>query len=166
MAAADRSRRRPPGRRYSFGQFQLPSWTGPAIVATDLGPIDAVLVSHDHHGDNFDSAGRPCSGGWRRPHHLTGAGRPGGNARAWPWATTQLEAPTAHHPDHRHPLPPRPPLSRPIAGAVVGFALGWEGQARTLWVTGDTVVDLHGAHDFDIPSPPGWKTPASRPGDR
>jgi hypothetical protein len=24
--------------------------TGPAVAATDLGPIDAVLVSHDHHG--------------------------------------------------------------------------------------------------------------------
>jgi hypothetical protein len=36
-----------------------------------------VLVSHDHHGDNLDSAGRP-----------------GGNARGLqPWATTLLEAP-------------------------------------------------------------------------
>jgi hypothetical protein len=33
--------------------------TGPAIAAAiDLGPIDAVLVSHDHHGDNLDTAGR------------------------------------------------------------------------------------------------------------
>jgi L-ascorbate metabolism protein UlaG (beta-lactamase superfamily) len=34
-----------------------------------------------------------------------------------------------------------PPLSRPIAGEVVGFALGWEGQKHgVLWITGDTVL--------------------------
>jgi L-ascorbate metabolism protein UlaG (beta-lactamase superfamily) len=32
--------------------------TGPAITPADLGPIDAVLLSHDHHGDNLDTAGR------------------------------------------------------------------------------------------------------------
>ncbi|HEX2809167.1 MAG TPA: hypothetical protein VHN80_23635, partial [Kineosporiaceae bacterium] len=48
-----------PGRRYSFG------WgagsrkvTGPAVAAEALGPIDAALLSHDHHGDNLDAAGR------------------------------------------------------------------------------------------------------------
>jgi hypothetical protein len=43
--------------------------TGPAIAATDLGPIDAVLVGHDHHGDNLDSASRvllPAAGAVHR----------------------------------------------------------------------------------------------------
>jgi L-ascorbate metabolism protein UlaG (beta-lactamase superfamily) len=31
---------------------------GPAIPADALGPIDAVLVSHDQHPDNFDDEGR------------------------------------------------------------------------------------------------------------
>ena len=34
-----------------------------------------------------------------------------------------------------------PPLSRPIVGEVIGFALGWEGQARRkLWITGDPLL--------------------------
>lgn len=59
MAAADRSDLRPSGppvqRRLGL---QLPKLTGPAISPADLGAIDAVLVGHDHHGDNLDDAGR------------------------------------------------------------------------------------------------------------
>ena len=34
-----------------------------------------------------------------------------------------------------------PPLSRPIVGDVVGFALAWEGQEHgVLWISGDTVL--------------------------
>ena len=31
---------------------------GPAVALADLGEIDVVLLSHDHHSDNLDSAGR------------------------------------------------------------------------------------------------------------
>jgi L-ascorbate metabolism protein UlaG (beta-lactamase superfamily) len=118
--------------------------TGPAIAAADLGPIDAVLVSHDHHGDNLNSAGRallPTAGAVLTT--TTGAGRLGGNARGLqPWATTLLEAPG--RPTIQITATPcrhGPPLSRPIAGDVVGFALGWEGQEHgALWITGDTVL--------------------------
>jgi L-ascorbate metabolism protein UlaG (beta-lactamase superfamily) len=49
----------PPGRRYTFGWGSSSrKLTGPAVAATDLGPIDAVLLSHDRHGDNLDDAGR------------------------------------------------------------------------------------------------------------
>jgi hypothetical protein len=69
---------------------------GPAIAATDLGPIDAVLVGHDHHSDNLDSGGRVLLPAARAvlTTTTTGAGRLGGNARGLqPWATTPLEAP-------------------------------------------------------------------------
>ena len=34
-----------------------------------------------------------------------------------------------------------PPLSRPIVGDVIGFALRWEGQEHgVLWISGDTVL--------------------------
>ena len=34
-----------------------------------------------------------------------------------------------------------PPLSRPIVGDVIGFALRWEGQeGGVLWISGDTVL--------------------------
>jgi len=32
--------------------------TGPAVPADELGPIDALLISHDHHADNLDPGGR------------------------------------------------------------------------------------------------------------
>ncbi len=32
--------------------------TGPAVAVEELGPVDVVLVSHDHHADNLDPAGR------------------------------------------------------------------------------------------------------------
>ena len=55
----------PPGRRYHFGWGTVSrKLAGPAIPAADLGRIDAVLLSHDHHDDNLDAAGRRCC---RRP---------------------------------------------------------------------------------------------------
>jgi len=133
----------PPGRRYSFGWgASSRKLTGPAIAAADVGPIDAVLVSHDHHGDNLDTTGRallPEAGLVLTT--AAGARRLGGNARGLqPWATTQLEAPgrpTIQVTPCRH----GPPFSRPIAGDVVGFALSWQGQEHgALWITGDTVL--------------------------
>jgi L-ascorbate metabolism protein UlaG (beta-lactamase superfamily) len=48
-----------PGRRYAFGWgTSSRKMAGPAIAAADLSPIDAVLLTHDHHGDNLDAAGR------------------------------------------------------------------------------------------------------------
>ena len=49
----------PAGGSYRFGWGTgSRKLTGPAIAASDLGPIDAVLLSHDHHDDNLDPAGR------------------------------------------------------------------------------------------------------------
>ena len=31
--------------------------TGPAVAVDELGSVDVVLVSHDHHADNLDPAG-------------------------------------------------------------------------------------------------------------
>jgi L-ascorbate metabolism protein UlaG (beta-lactamase superfamily) len=48
-----------PGRKYRFGWGTgSKKLAGPAIAASELGPIDAVLLSHDHHEDNLDPAGR------------------------------------------------------------------------------------------------------------
>src|SRR3954464_12754198 len=49
----------PPGRSYRFGWGTgSQKLAGPAVAAEDLGHIDAVLLSHDHHDDNLDPAGR------------------------------------------------------------------------------------------------------------
>jgi L-ascorbate metabolism protein UlaG (beta-lactamase superfamily) len=134
-----------PGRRYYFGWGAASrKLVGPGISASDVGPIDAVLLSHDHHGDNLDDAGRALL-----PSAdvvvttVSGARRLGGNARGLePWASTRLEAPGRPAIDvTATPCRHGPPLSRPIAGEVVGFALRWEGQVHgALWMTGDTVL--------------------------
>jgi L-ascorbate metabolism protein UlaG (beta-lactamase superfamily) len=134
-----------PGRVYRFGWGTSSRKTsGPAIAASDVGSIDAVLLTHEHHADNLDEAGRallPTAGVVVTTR--TGALRIGRNARGLaPWGTTRLEDP------YRSPIeitatPCRhgPPASRFIVGDVVGFALRWDGQQHgTLWVTGDTVL--------------------------
>jgi L-ascorbate metabolism protein UlaG (beta-lactamase superfamily) len=138
----------PPGRRYSFGWGTASTKeVGPAIAVEDLPPIDVVLVSHDHHADNLDDAGRALLPG---AHWLLttvpGAKRlrDDGCAHAEglaAWDTKVLEAEgkvtirvTAT------PCRHGPVASYPIVGQVVGFALEWEGQQHgCVWISGDTV---------------------------
>jgi L-ascorbate metabolism protein UlaG (beta-lactamase superfamily) len=135
----------PPGQRYAFGWgTSSRKLAGPAIAASELPPIDAVLLSHDHHGDNLDPAGRdmlPSAGVVITT--ASGSARLGGHARGLePWATTRLEAP-GRLPIEITATPCRhgPPLSHPIVGDVIGFALRWEGQEHgVLWISGDTVL--------------------------
>ncbi|MEV6815438.1 MBL fold metallo-hydrolase [Micromonospora sp. NPDC051296] len=135
----------PPGQRYAFGWgTSSRKLTGPSVGAADLAPVDAVLLSHDHHGDNLDAAGRallPTAG--QVITTVSGARRLGGNARGLrPWATTRLEAPGRPSLEiTATPARHGPPLSRPVAGEVVGFVLRWAGQAHgALWISGDTVL--------------------------
>jgi L-ascorbate metabolism protein UlaG (beta-lactamase superfamily) len=135
----------PPGRRYFFGWGTVSrKLAGPAIAASDLPPIDAVLLTHDHHGDNLDPAGRallPAAGVVVTT--ASGAKRLGGSARGLePWQTTRLEAPDRPAIEvTATPCRHGPPLSHPIVGDVIGFALRWEGQeSGVLWISGDTVL--------------------------
>jgi L-ascorbate metabolism protein UlaG (beta-lactamase superfamily) len=135
----------PPGRTYHFGfGSRSDKVAGPAVAVEDLGPIDVVLLTHDHHADNLDDAGRallPSAGVVVTTE--PGAGRLGGHARGLaPWATTTLEGPGRTSIDvTATPCRHGPPLSRPIVGDVVGFALAWDGQTDgVLWISGDTVL--------------------------
>ncbi len=134
----------PPGGKYSFGLGTgSEKLDAPAIAAGDLGRIDAVLLSHDHHADNLDPAGRallPSAGSVVTTS--AGAGRLGGNALGLePWATTTLQGPGG--PAVKVTATPcrhGPPLSRPLVGDVIGFMLEWEGQRDgAFWISGDTV---------------------------
>jgi L-ascorbate metabolism protein UlaG (beta-lactamase superfamily) len=135
----------PPGRRYHFGWGTASTkLAGPAVAPGDLPPIDAVLLTHDHHADNLDVAGRallPAAGTVLTT--VAGAGRLGNDALGLrPWATTWLEA--AERPSIEVTATPcrhGPPASTPIVGQVVGFALRWDGQSHgELWISGDTVL--------------------------
>src|SRR6187551_2060587 len=46
------------GSVYETAVYTLRKTMGPAIPIDGIGPIDAVLLSHDHHFDNLDHAGR------------------------------------------------------------------------------------------------------------
>jgi L-ascorbate metabolism protein UlaG (beta-lactamase superfamily) len=135
----------PAGGDYRFGWGTGSRKTaGPAVPAAELLPLDAVLLTHDHHGDNLDVAGRallPSAGAVVTT--AAGARRLGGSARGLrPWQVTTLEAPGL--PAIRVTATPcrhGPPLSRPVVGDVIGFALEWEGQEHgALWISGDTVL--------------------------
>jgi L-ascorbate metabolism protein UlaG (beta-lactamase superfamily) len=133
----------PPGGKYSFGlgtgSVKLDA---PALAPAELGRIDAVLLSHDHHADNLDPAGRallPSAG--QVLTTASGAGRLGGNAVGLePWQSVTLSAGGPEVRVTATPCRHGPPLSHPLVGDVVGFVLEWDGQRDgAFWMSGDTV---------------------------
>ncbi|WP_338822230.1 MBL fold metallo-hydrolase [Bradyrhizobium septentrionale] len=113
---------------------------GPALSVERIGKLDAVLLSHDHHFDNLDNAGRALL-----PHagitYTTDSGvqRLGGNAIGLaPFETRVLE----RHDRKKLLVTATPARHGPVgvdAGDVVGFALGIEQPGDLLYVTGDTL---------------------------
>ena len=130
------------------GEYRLPHVTliktsSPARALTDIGPVDAVLLSHDQHADNLDRSGRDFLG--KVPHVFTtvvGAKRLGGNAEGLtPWQvktltksdgrSIQITAAPARH---------GPAGIEPLSGDVIGFLLSSsDRETRPLYITGDTV---------------------------
>jgi len=133
----------PPGK-YAGG---LVKTTGPAIDPDALGPIDVVLLSHEHHSDNLDPAGREFLPRARRVlTTVQGAERLGGDASATglePWSSVEVErpdggsvtvtaVPAQHGPDGTDEL----------TGPVIGFVLEAEGEDK-VYVSGDNAsVDI------------------------
>jgi L-ascorbate metabolism protein UlaG (beta-lactamase superfamily) len=128
----------PGGAEIRSGTYVLQKTEGPAIAAGDIGRLDAVLLSHDHHFDNLDAAGRQVLAGADRVLTTDAAvTRLGGRAVALaPWQTLELAGPEGrlrvtgtparHGPAH---------LDR---GPVTGFVLAADG-APTIYLSGDTV---------------------------
>lgn len=135
----------PAGTEYPLPAYTLRKMDDPAISADALGPIDAVLLSHDHHFDNLDRGGRTLLPRARRV--LTtpaGAERLGGNALGLaPWSSTVLEVPG--RPSLR--VTGTPARHGPVdgdRGPVTGFLLTDASlpEAPTtpaIYVSGDTV---------------------------
>ncbi|BDG01440.1 MBL fold metallo-hydrolase [Anaeromyxobacter oryzae] len=130
----------PPGA-YASGSVTLTKTSGPALSAEAIGPVDAVLLSHDQHPDNLDRGGRASLAGAQRV--LTtpaGARRLPGADGLGPWERRTLvgrdgSAWTVTATPARH----GPPGIEPIAGDVTGFVVTDAGGADLLYVTGDTV---------------------------
>lgn len=131
----------PPGS-YASGPVTLTKISGPAVKASALGPLAAILLSHDHHSDNLDHAGRALlPSATRVITTAAGAQRLGGNAIGLePWQTLQLPAPggetvtvTATPAQHGPPVGQR--------GPVIGFVLTHSSDPENaIYISGDTVL--------------------------
>ncbi|MFI6792880.1 MBL fold metallo-hydrolase [Nonomuraea sp. NPDC050383] len=124
---------------YPIGQRALTKTGGPAFSPDEVGPVDAVLLSHDQHPDNLDRAGRAYLAG--APLALStgsAAERVGPPVRALPnWSHVELPrpgggvlritgVPAQHGPDG----------SEHLVGEVTGFVLSGDGLP-TVYVSGD-----------------------------
>jgi L-ascorbate metabolism protein UlaG (beta-lactamase superfamily) len=117
----------------------LTKLTGPALDVTEQDPIDVVLLSHHHHSDNLDPAGRaflPSAG--QVLSTTRAAAELGGNVVAMePWSDMEVRGAdggpvkvTAVHAQHG------PDGTDEIQGPVLGFILSAP-DAETVYVSGD-----------------------------
>jgi L-ascorbate metabolism protein UlaG (beta-lactamase superfamily) len=138
----------------------LTKLTGPALDISEQDPIDVVLLSHHHHSDNLDPAGRAFLTSVERVLSTTkAADELGGNVIGLePWSEVDVGAPhagsvkvTAVHAQHG------PDGSDEIQGPVLGFLLSTPG-VDTVYVSGDNasrdvvraIVDRTGPIDIAI----------------
>lgn len=143
----------PPGL-YQETPVRFEKTSGPALSVEEIGALDAVLLSHDHHFDNLDHAGRAMLPGVPVVYTTNaGAVRLGGNALGLaPFETRTLETDSGK----RLLVTATPARHGPLgierySGDVVGFALGIDQPGDLIYITGDTVW-YHGtvevAHRF------------------
>lgn len=131
----------PAGAELRAGSYVLAKTKGPAIAADSIGRLDAVLLSHDHHFDNLDGAGRLLLG--KADRVLTteaAAERLGGNAVGVPhWQSIEIPAPH----DRTIVVTATPARHGPAhmdRGPVVGFTIAFADEPRrAVYVSGDTV---------------------------
>lgn len=128
----------PAGSEYKSGTFTLSKVSGPSISADQLQPIDVVLLSHDHHFDNFDRQGREFATKARTVFTTSaGADRLGGNAIGLePWGERSVASPPAGN-VRITATPARHGPAGGDRGPVIGFVV--EGEGHTVYVSGDTV---------------------------
>ena len=126
---------------YDTGLYVLHKLNNPAITAEQIGKIDFVLLSHDHHFDNLDREGRKLLSSVEKVYTTpVGAERLGANAiglRNWQAieiptkdgrALTITGTPCRHGPDNGD------------RGPVTGFVLNFKDETQgAVYITGDTV---------------------------
>lgn len=129
----------PAGSRYRIGPFAYENLQGPsASVPTEP---DVVLLSHDHHRDNFDRAGLALA---RRARTVVTTQSGAARLRAKglrhvvglvPWQRCELDGLCVTATPARH----GPLGTNAFAGDVVGFHLEHPAlRAGPLYITGDT----------------------------
>jgi L-ascorbate metabolism protein UlaG (beta-lactamase superfamily) len=127
---------------YSLPHVTLKKTSGPALLAEQVGSVDAVLLSHDQHADNFDHSGKAYA--MQAPRLLTtiaGAQRLGGPAVGLaPWQSEDLAKPEGDRVRiTATPARHGPAGIEPLSGDVIGFMLEFSDRTRSIYITGDTV---------------------------
>ena len=131
----------PSGGEYASGPVTLRKLDSPPLSAADIGPLDYVLLSHDHHFDNLDHAGRDLlPSATAVLTTMEGGARLGGNSIGLtPWQSVDLTTPQGrvlrivatparHGPED---------LDR---GPVIGFVLYFvDSPEQCVYFSGDTV---------------------------
>lgn len=131
----------PAGKEYRTDAYTLHKTGEPALGPDSIGKLDVILLSHDHHFDNLDDAGRRILG--HASHILTtidGAKRLGGKSVGLvPWQRIELTTndgrilqvtatPARHGPAN---------MDR---GPVIGFVLQLDdAPEQAVYISGDTV---------------------------
>lgn len=131
----------PAGTEYQSPVYTLQKTAGPAIPPEQLAPVDTVLLSHDHHSDNLDNAGRAFLSHVQRV--LTtpaGAARLGSaSIGVTPWETIEL-ATEGHGAVCVTGTPGRHGPASGDRGPVTGFVLSFHNRLHhAVYVSGDTV---------------------------
>lgn len=133
----------PAGTVIDDGPVHLVKAAAAPVTAEALDRIDAVLLSHDQHGDNLDAGGRVLLA--KVPRVLTtplAASRLGGLAEGLePWQSAEIEGsdgvrlritavPAQHAPDGLHEI------TGPVTGFVIERA---DVVCRPIYISGDTI---------------------------
>jgi len=132
------------GSVYETAVYTLRKTMGPAIPIDGIGPIDAVLLSHDHHFDNLDHAGHVALTRATRVFAPAAAVERLGGATTGlaPWQSAELEGPDGRLRVMGTPARHGPPGGD--RGPVTGFLITDAGLPRAadvppIYVSGDTV---------------------------
>jgi L-ascorbate metabolism protein UlaG (beta-lactamase superfamily) len=133
----------PPGHTYHFGYgTRSKKLTPPALKPEEIGSVDAILLSHDHHEDNLDLAGRAFLKNARQIlTTVSGAKRLGGHAVGLKsWQSTVISSDDIEIKVTAVPARHGSLGSHLIVGETTGFVLEWPGQKHgALYISGDTV---------------------------
>ncbi len=128
------------GTLHRFGWGMTSTKTSAPIDPLTIGAFDAILLSHDQHGDNLDEEGRGLFEGAPKVITTTAAAqRIGGRVIGLaPFASLPVDASGgASVRVTATPARHGPPLSGAFVGDVIGFVIEHAGGAA--YVTGDTV---------------------------
>ncbi len=150
----------PPGSYEPRPGVTLTKTAGPALSPDEVGEVDVVLLSHDHHKDNLDDSGRQfLARASRVVTTRSGAERLGTGATALPnWASIEIDradagpirvvgVPAQHGPDG----------SEHLVGEVTGFLLTGQ-DLPSVYISGDnasldvvrTIADRLGPIDIAV----------------